>query len=161
MWRRGHNQPLQRTGRASRSQAFDSASGARPATERRSVIALGAALGLEDTNSIDIVSNALPGDDCKIVLYAIDDGTTTDELRRYQLLIEKLRAYVDHVASAEFRSSHPNVGFGDVLVRVLCKTPPNDVMLDVQAVRPKGDAHNRLKVVFADLDSFLAALKSG
>src|SRR3954464_14186038 len=37
------NQPLQRTGRASRSLSFESASGARPAAERRSVMEHGMA----------------------------------------------------------------------------------------------------------------------
>jgi hypothetical protein len=119
----------------------------------------GGTLGLKDTNSVDIVTNALPGDDCKLVLFAVDDGTTTDELERYNLLIAKLTAYVNYVASHDFRSAHPGVGFGDVLVRVLCKTPPNDAMSAVQAIGAKGEVQNRLKVVFADYDRFMAALK--
>jgi hypothetical protein len=118
-------------------------------------------MGLKDTNSVDIVAKALPGDDCKVVLFAVDDGTIMDEVQRYKLLIAKLGSYVEYVASSEFQSANPGVGFGDVLVRVLCVTPPNQAMTDVQAVGAKGQAHNRLKVVFADYDSFRAGLKSG
>ena len=82
-------------------------------------------------------------------------------MQRYKLLIAKLTAYVSYVASAEFRSANPGVGFGDVLVRVLCKSPPNDAMSDVQAIGAKGEVQKRLKVVFADYDGFMAALKSG
>ena len=61
----------------------------------------------------------LPGDDgYKLVLFAIDDGTVVDELQRYKLLIAKLTAYVSYVASAEFRSAHPDVDFGDGQTRV-------------------------------------------
>jgi hypothetical protein len=118
-------------------------------------------LALQDTDSVDVVTRAFPGDDCKIVLFAIDDGTVSDEVQRYKLLIAKLTAYVKYVGSAEFRSENPGVGFGDVLVRVVCRTPPNDAMRHVQAIGAKGEAQNRLKVVFSNYDSFMASLKSG
>jgi hypothetical protein len=117
-------------------------------------------MGLQDTDTVDIVAKALPGDPCKLILYVVDDGSITDEIRRYKLLIEKLTGYVNYVAGTEFRESHPGIGFSDVLVRVLCRRPPNDAMSEVQAVGAKGDAANRLKVAFADYDEFMAALKS-
>jgi hypothetical protein len=140
---------------------FVSRRGDGSATDRPYVIPTGTALGLKDTNSIDIVTKAMPGDICKLVLFVVDDGMITDELQRYKLLIEKLTAYVNYVASTEFRSTHPGVGFGDVLVRVLCKIPPNEAMSDVQAIGAKGDLQNRLKVVFADYDGFMAGPKAG
>jgi hypothetical protein len=128
------------------------------AGQRILVIPTGGILGLRDTDSVDIVTKALPGDDCKLVLFVLDDGSIGDELKRYTLLTSKLAAYVEYVASPEFRSAFPGVGFGDVLVRVVCKTPPNEAMSDVQAVGAKGEVLNRLKVVFADRDSYLASL---
>ena len=127
----------------------------------RVVIPTGTSMGLKDTNSVDLVTKALPGDDCSLVLFVIDDGTVLDEMQRYKLLLAKLTAYVNYVASPAFQNTNPGVGFPEVLVRVLCKTPPNEAMLDVQAVGAKGDVKNRLKVVFADEDTFMAGLKSG
>jgi hypothetical protein len=102
----------------------------------------------------------MPGDDCKVVLWVIDDGTVTDELLRYKLLIEKLTGYVNYVASDGFRKENPDVEFGDVLVRVLCTRPPNDVMREVQGVGARADNQRRLRVVFDDYEQFMAALRS-
>ena len=117
-------------------------------------------MGLQDTGTVDIISKPLPGDPCRLVLYVVDDGSVTDEIQRYELLVDKLVNYVNYVAGPAFRESYPGIGFSDVLVRVLCKTPPNDAMGDVQAIGAKGDAANRLKVTFADYDGFMTGLGS-
>jgi hypothetical protein len=117
-------------------------------------------VGLKDVDSVDIVTKATPGDDCKLVLFAIDDGSVEDEGPRFELLLAKLTAYANYVASAKFRSSYPEIGFGDVLIRVLCKKPASQSMSNVQSVGLKGITEGRLRVVFADYDGFMATLKS-
>jgi len=109
--------------------------------------------------TIDIITKPLPGDDCKLVLLIVDDGTVEDEVERYRFLIDKLRAYLEFVGSAEFRNKHPGIGFADVLVRVLCKVPANQAMQDMQTIGPKGDSRNRLRLVFEDYDGFVDKLK--
>jgi hypothetical protein len=116
-------------------------------------------VGLKDVDSVDIVTKAMPGDDCKLVLFAVDDGNIADEMLRYELLVAKLTAYANYVVSAEFRSTYPEIALNDVLVRVLCKKPASAAMSNVQSVGIKGDAKGRLRVVFADYDGFVAALK--
>ena len=93
------------------------------------------------------------------MLLVVDDGTVEDEIERYRLLIDKLMAYVEFVGSSGFRNEHPGIGFADVLVRVLCKVPANQAMQDMQAIGPKGDRRNRLRLVFEDYDGFVARLK--
>lgn len=111
-------------------------------------------MSLKDANSIDLITNPLPGDDCKLVLFIIDDGTTADELQRYQLLKSKLTAYLTYVEGDDFQSTYPGVGFADVLIRVLSVTPPNDAMSEMRAIGPAGEPAKRLRIEFEDYEDF-------
>ena len=117
-------------------------------------------VALSDTDKVDLVTKPLPGNDCKLVLYVVDEGGIADPLRRYQVLVQKLTAYVTYVGSDGFRRSNPGVGFPDVLVRVLHTTPPIEAMTDIQAVGAKGEAGQRCKVVFEDYNAFRGRLGS-
>lgn len=116
-------------------------------------------MGLDNTDAIDLITKPLPGDDCKLVLFVVDDGSITDQLQRYNLLVSKLTNYVNFVASEDFRRENPGIDHADVLIRVICTTPPNEAMLNVQAVGKKNDVAQRLRVLFVDRASFLADSK--
>ena len=116
-------------------------------------------MGLKDSGIVDMITKPLPGDDCKLVLFVVDDGSIADQLQRYQLLKSKLLSYLNFVSSEKFQSEHPGINHADVLVRVVHTTPPNEAMLDVQAIGPKGDAAQRMRVVFVDRAEFLANMK--
>ena len=111
-------------------------------------------MGLNNTNIIDLITKPFPGDNCKLVLLVVDDGTITDQLQRYSLLISKLTNYVNFVSSEDFRRKNPGIDHADVLIRVVYTTPPNEAMLNVQAVGKRNDAAQRLRVVFVDRASF-------
>ena len=118
-------------------------------------------MGLKDTHIVDLVTRPLPGDTCKLVLFVVDDGSVEDPVRRYKLLIAKLTAYVTYVAGDDFRTQYPGLTHADVLVRVLCVTPPNDAMTDVQGIGARNNPDARLRVVFADYNQFFQSLKPG
>ena len=113
-------------------------------------------MGLENTTTIDLITKPFPGDGCDLVLYIVDSGSVSDEVERYKLLIDKLSSYVAYVASEEFSWSNQEVDPSKVIVRVLCRTEPNEAMLAVEAVRPRGDDSLRISVLFEDLDGFYA-----
>lgn len=58
-------------------------------------------MGLNNTSAIDLITEPFPGDDCKLVLFVVDDGSVTDQLQRYNLLVSKLTNYVNFVSSEE------------------------------------------------------------
>jgi hypothetical protein len=116
-------------------------------------------MGLNNTNTIDLITKPFPGDDCKLVLFVVDDGSITDERQRYKLLVSKLTNYVNFVSSEDFRREHPGIDHADVLIRVICTTPPNEAMLNIQAVGKKNDGAQRPRVLFVDRASFLADSK--
>ena len=43
-------------------------------------------MALSDTDKVDLVTDPLPGDDCKLVLYVVNEGRIADPLRRYRRL---------------------------------------------------------------------------
>ena len=66
-------------------------------------------MGLKDTNIVDLVTKSLLGDDCKLVLFVMDDGSITDQVHRYRLLISKLTNYVKYVSSEDFQRDNPGI----------------------------------------------------
>jgi hypothetical protein len=116
-------------------------------------------LGLKETTTIDLITQPLPEDPCKLVLYVIDDGSVSDPTQRHKLLISKLACYMQFVLSEDCRLENPGIKLDDVLVRVLCKVPPNQLMREVQAVAAKNAPDGRLRVAFEDYDRFAKSLK--
>jgi hypothetical protein len=116
-------------------------------------------MALSNTDTVDLVTKPLPGDACKVVLFVVDSEEPTDELQRYQLLIEKLTSYLNHAMSEQFLAEHPGVTPPDILIRVLCKAPPNQAMLNIQQIGAKGDPASRIPVVFEDYTEFLANMR--
>lgn len=121
-------------------------------------------MSLRNPNSVDVVSKPFPGDDCKVLLFMMDDGSVVDEFERLQLHVAKLSGYVQYVADPRFVCSHPDVRPADVLIRVVCARPASDAMRQVQAVSLSGkgtDPTHCLRVEFLEHGEFEAQLKTG
>lgn len=112
-------------------------------------------MSLQDAETIDIIAHSLEDVPNGIELYIVDDGTISDEVERYTALTRKLGTYIGFVIGDEFFQAYPNTRTDDVLIRVLCKRPPNSAMLEMKAVTPRGDRLNRVPVVFEDMQIFL------
>jgi hypothetical protein len=117
-------------------------------------------MALEDTGTIDIVVQALTGQGHALELMIVEGQHATDEMRRYRLLVDKLGGYVAYVASDEFAREHPGLSCDDVLIRVLCLTPPNEAMTQVSAVRPPGNDRCRVPVRFDLYHEFMRAFRA-
>lgn len=100
---------------------------------------------LEESYRIDIVTKT---DEGKISLVITDAGLTTDPQERFAKLIAKLKAYVGYVMGKSFQDDHPGMSTQDVMIVVMCKTPPTEQMQEITQVTPSGDPHNSIPVVF-------------
>lgn len=111
-------------------------------------------MGIENTETLDMMVGSLDGIKNGLDLIIIDAGSVSDEATRYGMLVDKLAAYVNFVMSDEFAHEYPHTRAAEVTIRVLCATPPNEAMLKVKAVYPHDDRVNRVRVVFEDVDDF-------
>ncbi len=111
-------------------------------------------MGIENTETIDMMTKSLDGTPNGLDLMIIDAGSIQDEATRFNMLVDKLSAYVNFVLSAEFAQEYPKTAAKQVMIRVLCATPPNEAMLKVNAVYPSDDRTNRIRVVFEDVDEW-------
>src|SRR6266576_5383707 len=99
-------------------------------------------MALEDTSTVDMVVKTPDGR--RLFLVIFDAGDVNDELRRYQLLVEKLMTYVDYVAVGQYREQAPDLAQQDISVRVVCMTPPNDAMKQIVSVVSREQPEVRL-----------------
>ena len=111
-------------------------------------------MGIENIETVDMMTKSLDGIANGLDLIIIDAGSIQDEITRYAMLIDKLAAYVNFVMSNEFADEYPHTHAAQVLIRVLCATPPTEAMLKVSAVYPGDDKSQRIHVVFEDVDEF-------
>ena len=102
-------------------------------------------MGLKDTDTIDIAMKPPGGHGLYLVIF--DSGEISDQLRRYQLVTEKLMSYVEYVASGQYREWAPDVAREHVTVCVVCKTPPNDVMKQIVSIVSRQQPEVRLPVI--------------
>jgi hypothetical protein len=107
-------------------------------------------VGLADTTSIDIVMQPRPGhpEDGKLVLIAFD-GELRDEAARFNLLINKLRVYVEYICGRQCRRDH-GVDWRDVRIYVVCAphNPPTPAMCEILKVQPHGRPDQAIPVSF-------------
>lgn len=103
-------------------------------------------MSLLDHNSVDIVvrSPHIEGFD----LIALDVGDIEDEVKRYNALIAKLSAYSHYVSSGQFCKDHPDAEGSAVRFCVLYKSPPNEAMMRVDAIKPRDNPSLRFSVIF-------------
>lgn len=104
---------------------------------------------LEDPSRIDIVTREKDG---RIALVIVDAGVTTDPQERFDMLLSKLKAYVNYVMSIKFKEQYLDVRARDVLISVVCRNPPTEAMKRIENVGPSGDRVNRLEVRYTIMD---------
>lgn len=114
-------------------------------------------MSLEDTTKIDIVMK--PPNGRGLYLIVFDAGEISDELRRYQLIVEKLMTYVEFVASGQYREQSPDVAREDITACVVCRTPPNDVMKQIVSVVSRQQPEVRLPVTVETEQEFFERTK--
>ena len=112
-------------------------------------------MSLRDTTSVDVIGRRPDGG---YDLFVYDAGDIADEHERYRLLIEKLRSYVEYVATGQHREQAPEASVESFTIRVICQSPPNEEMRQVTGVRLSGDSVTRLPVVFVLESAFRAEL---
>jgi hypothetical protein len=100
---------------------------------------------LEDPEVIDITTRPEPN---KLELMITDAGVTTDPRERLNLLMAKLRAYVNYILSEEFAAEYPELGPEDVSIVLVSDTAPTSDMLQITHVKPRSHPGRRIPVHF-------------
>ena len=94
-------------------------------------------MGLDDATTIDIVLG--PTHLGKVTLVVTDGVPHADQAARFNKLTRKLASYVSYVFTPQFAAAHPGVGPTEVAICIVCHDPPNEVMKQMQFVRPSAD----------------------
>lgn len=89
---------------------------------------------LESGNTIDLARKTADGD---VVMTIVDAGVTTDPSQRFELLMRKLRVYVNYVLSDDFATDVPGVTPAQVSIEVVTSLPATPQMLQIDGVRPR------------------------
>ena len=100
---------------------------------------------LESTDSIDLARTT---DDGRLVLAIIDAGITDEPQERYDLLIAKLRTYVNFALSDQLSASVPGKTAEDVDIEVITVRAATPQMLQVTRVRPQSHPGLEIPVRF-------------
>jgi hypothetical protein len=109
------------------------------------LIEWGQNMALTDPGMIDIVvKNPVT---CGYDLIVFDDGSVEDEIKRYNLVLEKLTTYLDFYASGQFLDKYPAAKGLPVRCCVVCTNPPNDAMAKVEGINDRKDPSVRLPVI--------------
>lgn len=117
-------------------------------------------MGLRETDQVDILAPSQEGIENGIELYIFDGGDIEDESERYHLLTRKLTAYATFIASDEFARQYPNTKPADILIRVVCFTPPNDAMQQVTSLYHRDDPSQQIRIIYQDTDSYSRLVQS-
>ncbi len=115
-------------------------------------------MGLEDPTQIDFVVTPPTGRGLYLVVF--DAGEISDELRRYQLVLQKLMSYAEYVASAQFREESPGVSPEDITLCVVCKTPPGNAMKQIVSIASRQAPEVHLPVIVETQQEFFNRTKT-
>jgi len=110
-------------------------------------------VALTDTDKIDIIIKNPHTGGFDLLVY--DDGSIADEVRRYNLIVDKLQAYLTYVHSGQFLEQHPDAKNLPVRCCVVCKRDPNEAMIRLEGVKDREDPQVRLPVVVVTEDEYL------
>ncbi len=106
---------------------------------------------LEDLDSIDLIARAKDSRANGLDLIIIDAGASKTSERRLETFLMKLRLYVAFVSSEQFRKEHPETRPSDVRICLEYLVPPTPEMLQVTAVRLRGDSGEHIPVSFREI----------
>ncbi len=112
-------------------------------------------MALRNSEIVDIVVKSPERENGIDLIIVETPGECESEVERFQLLLQKLRAYVGYAISPDFLHDHPQTKISDVVIRVFYSTPPNAQMAEIINVGPKGDRVNRITVVYPPADDYL------
>ncbi len=112
-------------------------------------------MSLKDRDRVDVVvrSKRTGGFD----LIAFDRGDITDQTERHNLMIAKLTAYAQYVASGDFLEGTPEARGCAVRFCVVCTTAPNEAMLSVEGIKLRQDPAVTIPVVVSTEQDYIAA----
>jgi len=110
-------------------------------------------MSLHDEQTIDIILQNPQTGTVDLILY--DDGAITDELKRYNLVIDKATAYLSFVASGQLVEQHPDSAGKPVRCCVVCRRPPNEAMVRLEGVKDRNDANIHLDVIVVNESDYL------
>lgn len=77
-------------------------------------------------------------------LLILDDGTWTDDDKRWMSLLVKLRSYIGFICGDGFAAKFPGVEPKEVTIEVICDQPPSERMAQFTSFAPAGDETNRI-----------------
>jgi hypothetical protein len=111
-------------------------------------------MSLQTTDTIDVIvkSPHIDGYD----LIAVDAGEITDQIERYNLMIDKLTTYMNYVTSDEFFSEYPDAAEKGIRLCVLCTEEPNEAMKNVEALKTRNEPIQRFEVLVTTQKNYLA-----
>src|SRR4051812_22127140 len=101
---------------------------------------------LEDLTQIDITLN--PDKDGKIGLVITDAGITTDPAERYNLFVQKVKAYVNCILNGQFDSMFPGLKPSDFFILLQSANPATPQMLNIKEVTPRGRPEDKIEIRF-------------
>ena len=110
-------------------------------------------MALTDTNKIDIIMKNPHTGGFDLLVY--DDGSVTDEVRRYNLVVDKLQAYLAYVHSGQLLEQYPDAKGLPVRCCVVCKRDANEAMIRLQGVKDPDDPQVKLPVVVVTEEEYL------
>jgi hypothetical protein len=110
-------------------------------------------MALTETDKIDIIVKNPHTGGFDLLVY--DDGSITDEIRRYNLVVEKLQAYLTYVRSGQLLERYPDAKSLPVRCCVVCKRDPNEAMIRLEGVKDREDPEIRLPVVVVTEGEYL------
>ena len=110
-------------------------------------------MSLRNTDSIDIIVQNPHGEGYDLIVF--DAGDIDDEIERYTLLVEKLSAYANYVCGGQLAEEQPDAEPSKVRFVVISDEPPNQAMLQIQAMKPRELPDMRFPVVFTTKEGYL------
>lgn len=100
---------------------------------------------LSNTDTIDAVATTPEGEP-RLFIFDVEAPMEADE--RLRLLLEKLKTYVNFVASGQLQQQHSDMPFDRIGIQVVCHEAPTDAMLGISQVNPRGRPELAIKVAF-------------
>lgn len=107
-------------------------------------LALVRPMPLNDASKIDLVVKHPTRNGYELV--AVDDGTVTDEPARYNLVVDKITAYLTFVVSGQFYKMYPDAVGKPVRCCIVCEREPNEAMRRLQGIKDRNDQDVRMEV---------------
>ncbi|ABC30321.1 hypothetical protein HCH_03579 [Hahella chejuensis KCTC 2396] len=110
-------------------------------------------MSLKNTDLIDVIAQSPHFDGYDII--AVDSGDIVDEIERYNLMIKKLSSYMEYIASGQVLENNPDMEGKNFRLCVLCKTEPNEAMLQVEALKTRTEPSFRFPVLVTTQQAYL------